>query len=170
MLSAAAIGLAAFGIVPAGGSGVGVEAGAEREAYRFSVGVRHWFAATEPVPGFAGASVRVDATNVGVRACVAPTRGHWNLGVCAGPDFGEMSGEGDGVDLPRSRQDVWSAALAGLTARYGVGSWALLIAGAEAGINLARPEFGVVVAGTDQVVYRPPAWSARGFVGVGGQF
>jgi hypothetical protein len=170
MLSAAAIGLAAFGIVPSGGSGVGIEAGAERGPYRFSVGLRHWFAATEPVPGFTGASVRVDATNIGVRACVAPAEGRWSLGVCAGPDFGQMSGEGDGVDLPRPRQDVWSAALAGLTARYEVGSWALLVAGAEGGVNLKRPEFGVVVDGTDRRVYQPPAWSGRGFVGVGGQF
>jgi len=155
--------LAGAGGLPELGLGFGLGA-ALRLAAKWRVGVlgQYWLPQTWPVSAQDDAEIGLRLWTIGVRGCwVTPAIG-LEVSACAGPDFGQVTAEGRGLEEAHRRSDIHSALLAGVgasTPPRGSIRLALLV---EGGPLLRRPRFGV--EGWEGE-YRADPWALRAGLG-----
>jgi hypothetical protein len=159
--SARVTGLAQAGALPGIGPGIrGTLALEPLPSLRFEGGGGYWFATSESLVRGARADFRM--WSAVVRACsVHDVR--WELGLCAGPEVGQMTGTGQGLQARTTATDWWGAFMIGLWGGPGLGRRLDLVVGIEAGASLVRPRFGVEGLGQ---VFRPAPWVGRAGLGV----
>lgn len=167
--SAGVHGLVGAGALPEVGPGIGLEASwAPGPRTRLSGHVRWWTPRDRPVPGYAGAEVRLALTSVGLAACALPLAARLELRTCAALQLGSMAGVGVHVRDGAPRAARWSAVLGQATVMYWAGPhWGPFL-GVEGGPALDRPAFGVSSAdGAPLEVYRAGPWVANALIGLG---
>jgi hypothetical protein len=158
-------GLAAKGLLPSVGPGLGIELASRWRWLEVGLGGRYWLSRSAAVPGAVGVSIDLSVLTASLRLCLAPKRGAWSVAGCARGDWGDIAGHGDGVDHARARHAAYAGLGGGVSAAYSIGRLSPL-AGVEALRLASRPPFGVLRDDRPQEVFRPQAWQITGFVGL----
>lgn len=125
----------------------------------------HWWPTRIDVPP--GATVRARLTAGGVRGCWVPTRGRWELPVCAGLEAGAMraSATGPGVTTIPST-GPWLGLLAGAGVAWRATGWLAVRASADLTIAAWRPTFHLEQGPSTVPVFTPSLAGARLLAGV----
>jgi hypothetical protein len=165
--SAEALGLYGVGLLPEGGSGLGIELGVEQAQFRIGASGRYWLTQSRTVE--AGQSARIDlsAWSAGVRGCGIHHRGAWRLGACVGPDIGSMTGRGKALQAERTRSDRWSALAGGFGVGHAGAGWFIPSFGFELAYLFERPRFGIRRDGTGEEVFQPAPVTFSGYFAFG---
>lgn len=164
-VSMALSGLAATGLLPTTGPGIGAELALGWRSFEAALAARYWLSRSVAIAGTPSATVELSLVTAALRLCLARQRDAWSVSVCARADLGEMSGHGQGVDNERARGDLYAAAGGSVLGAYALGRLSPL-AGVEALGLGRRPRFGVLRNGQEQQVFRPRSWQLTGFVGL----
>lgn len=142
------------GTLPGATPGLATEAGLRVRRFRATLVGRYWLSSSADVAGTAPRSIELSLATVGLRACVLPLVGAWSWLACAGADFGDMAGSGQGVDDALTRHALFSAAEASLSLAY-TRSRLAPFASLGGSLGIARPRFGVVSNGTPHETFQP---------------
>jgi hypothetical protein len=158
-------GLVATGLLPSTAAGLGAELLLSLRGFEAGLGGRYWFARSAAVPLAAAANIEVSLATATLRLCGVPRHGEWWFAVCTRADVGDMVGSGEGVDNARVRHDRYGALGGGVSAGYSLGRVSPVV-GADLLALVARPRFGVLRDGQEQVVFQPGIWQLSGFIGL----
>jgi hypothetical protein len=99
----------------------------------------------------------------GIRACAAPGFGEIHVMGCTGFELGQLSGEGQAVRVPRTKNAGWRAVLTEIGASWEFATDFAALVRVGAAWPLSRPEF--VLDGTIPV-HRPAGLDARALFGL----
>jgi hypothetical protein len=155
------------GRFPDVGKGVGMWIGLRVDRLTWLLEGDQWAASSAFLPNHPGAEVDLQLVSAASLLCWAPWRNAEQFSACVGGELGDMSGQGDHVENGRRQHGRWSGLLAELKVEQPIYGPLVLFAGLGGGLGLERPGFGLVVDGTEQLVFRPAAYSVRFSLGIG---
>jgi len=158
-------GFVGVGTQPGATPGVAAEAGLRLHRFRAALVGRYWSSSSADVASTTPRSIELSLATVGLRGCVLPAVGAWSWLACAGADWGNMAGSGQGVDNARTQHALFSSAEASLSLAYTRLELAPFV-GVGASLALARPRFGVARNGAPDETFRPSQLGGLAFVGL----
>jgi hypothetical protein len=160
-----AAGLLGVGTLPGAVPGITAEVGWRLHQFRAALVGRWWSPSSTDVASTTPRSIELSLATVGLRGCVVPAVGVWSWLACAGADFGDMAGSGQGVDDARTQHALFASAEASLALAYTRSPLAPFV-GLGASLSLARPRFGVVRNGAPDETFQPSWLGGLAFVGL----
>ena len=157
-------GLAGAGPLPDFGGGVEAALGWQSPRFRAELLGRYWVPRDRAIAG-TSADLRLELVTLGARACWSLPTQAWRVSACAGNDWGNLRGTGQGLENSRSRDALYAQLSGGVQVAY-TRSRLVPEGGFEVSGALLRPPFGFLQDGQQEPLFRPAAWGFGVFLGV----